>query len=161
MRHLWLLLAVLAACNGGSDTTDTSETGNPVCNTDNEDCGLGQNCGGEGINMLPGSDCIACHDGSDREAPEWTAAGTVFDDLYGSNTVSGATVRITDANATVTELVTSAQGNFRTTTAIVAPYEAEIEVDGVVVAMSAHQDDGSCNSCHACEGSAGGKLHTP
>ncbi len=157
MRHLGLVLAFLVACNG----SDTS--GNGECNTDNEECGLGQNCGGEDINMAPGSDCMACHDGSDNEAPAWTIAGTVFDDLNGSNAVSGATVRITDTDGAGTpiEMTTSAAGNFTSTAAIVAPYTAEIEVDGVVVAMAAHQTDGSCNSCHACGGSAGGKLHTP
>lgn len=158
MRRLALVI-LFAGCNGGVDTSDTSDPG--TCNTDNEACGVDQNCGGEGDNMLPGSDCIACHDGSDREAPEWTAAGTVYDDLYGSNAVQGATVRITDDDGAVIELVTGSAGNFRTSRSITAPYVAEVEVDGEIVAMAAHQDSGACNSCHQCEGAAGGKLHTP
>jgi hypothetical protein len=162
---MWLL-----ACGGGdgtdTDVTDTSETGDtgpaPECNTDNESCAP-HTCGGEGSNMLPGADCVSCHsrNSGEDEAPVWSVAGTAFADLYGGEPLSGATVRITDADGVVTELTTNRVGNFYTSAHVAKPYSAEIEVNGQIQSMSASQDEGGCNSCHACAGAAGGKLRGP
>ncbi len=153
-------LALLAACEnekgeGGGGTADDTST---ACNEANEDCSPGT-CGGEGGQMLPGADCLACHDGTNGEAGKFTAAGTVFSDLDGNDVVDGATVRITDADGNVVELTSNAAGNFYTSEALTFPISAEVELDGNVLAMSSAQQSGGCNACHACAGPAGGKLY--
>ena len=114
--------------------------------------------------MLPGANCLACHDGTNNEedeAPRFDAAGTAFLDLGGSEPVVGALVRITDANDVVVEMETNSAGNFYTTRTLVFPIDAEIEVDGTVRTMAASVGVGGCNACHACDGEAGGKLTGP
>lgn len=165
-------LLALVAC--GDPTKDDPAT---ACNEENEACGPDELCDGEGGEMLPGSDCLACHsagnlpddkaaapkassDGEDEEEL-FTAAGTVFADLDGTAPLSGAIVRITDADGAVVELTTNDVGNFYTSTPLTAPLSAEIEVDGEIVEMDTTPDEGACNSCHSCEGAAGGKLTGP
>jgi hypothetical protein len=160
------MLALLLACGippSGTTPPVTDDTSSFVCETKNEDCRPGT-CGGEGGKMLPGSDCLACHDGSNSgedEAPRFGAAGTAFVDLGGSDGLSGAIVRITDATDTVVELDTNSAGNFYSTRSLAFPITAEIEVDGTVRTMATSVDVGACNSCHACQGEAGGKLTAP
>jgi mono/diheme cytochrome c family protein len=104
--------------------------------------------------MHPGSDCIACHE-DEGEGPQYTVAGTVMgdladpDDCYG---VEGVTVRITDADDTVLELVTNAAGNFFTNEPVPGPYSVELELDGVSTVMVTPQTEGSCASCHTQDG---------
>jgi predicted small lipoprotein YifL len=152
---------------GGDDTSgggDDTDTGLAECNTDNEDCGPGT-CGGDGPTMLPGADCIACHSPGNFEEDEddafWSLAGTVFEDLLGSDGASGVTVRVTDADGKVVTLESNSAGNFYTTSSVTFPISAEVERDGVVKEMGTQPTTGACNSCHACEGSAGGKLYAP
>ena len=160
------MLILLLACGippSGTTPPVTDDTSSFVCDTKNEDCGPGR-CGGEGSKMLPGADCLACHDGSsggEDEAGRFGAAGTAFVDYGGSDGLSGALVRITDANDTVVEMQTNSAGNFYTNRNLVFPIDAEIEVNGTVLAMAASVDVGGCNSCHACAGAAGGKLTGP
>jgi hypothetical protein len=160
-----MLLFVLACGIPPSGTTPpvTDDSSPFVCDDKNENCGPGT-CGGEGARMLPGADCLACHNGTsseEDEQPRFGAAGTAFVDLGGSDGLSGALVRIIDANDTVVEMDTNSAGNFYTTRNIVFPIDAEIEVDGNVLSMAASVDVGACNSCHACNGAAGGKLTGP
>lgn len=178
-----LLFLTLVACSGGSDkgddssSTDTSDSGDTAdtsdsadttdtvdtaeCNTDNEECEPGS-CGGEGANMLPGSDCLSCHTrGGDEEAPTWYAGGTLFGDIDGSDGVSGATVHITDSEGTTVDLTTSREGNFYTSKHLVPPLSASVETDDGTVEMSGTVETGACNSCHSCEGEAGGKMYAP
>ena len=134
-----------------------------VCDAKNEDCAPGT-CGGEGARMLPGANCLACHDGTndeEDEAPRFDAAGTAFSDLGGGDALAGALVRITDANGDVVEIQTNSAGNFYTPQSLVFPIDAEIEVDGTVRTMAASVGVGGCNACHACDGEAGGKLTGP
>lgn len=178
MHRSILTLALLAlplslACGDkeGDDTgtsdggaTDGGTDGGVECDTTNEDCGPGS-CDGEGANMLPGSDCVACHSPGNFEEDEgdafWTAAGTVFVDDVGSDGKSGAIVRITDSTGSTVELATSSAGNFYTTDPLVPPLSAEVEVEGVVIEMGTEVETGACNSCHKCEGDAGAKLYAP
>lgn len=166
-------LLLLVACSGdpkpaddtadsGTDTAETGETADThTCNTANEDCGPGE-CGGEGINMLPGADCLACHtQGGDREAPPWTAGGTVFSDEWGTSGAGGAVVRITDSTGHTETLTAGSSGNFYTRATLVPPLTAEVETDAGVVAMAGEVSTGACNSCHRCDGEAGGKLYAP
>lgn len=181
-----LLVFIFAACgtkdggdtNGGTDTgetgdtgdsgTDTSDSGDSgvdtaVCNTDNEECAPGvSGCGGEGPDMLPGSDCISCHQrGGEEEAPTWTVGGTLYDDLYGTNGVRDAQVIITDADGNEEILDTSQTGNFFTSVRLIPPFSARVEFEGRTVEMVQTVETGACGSCHNCEGSAGGKLYAP
>ncbi len=144
--------------NGADDSGTTDE-----CNTANEDCGPGT-CSGEGSNMLPGSNCQSCHTQGlmpeDDEPDKWfSVAGTVFSDLAGSDGVSGVTVRVTDSEGTTVELTSSSAGNFKTTKALVPPLNAEVEYNGSTATMASEVSTGACNSCHNCDGPAGGKLH--
>jgi hypothetical protein len=155
------MLLLLIACGiPPSGTTRPIGDSGFWCDPKNEDCRSGT-CGGEGGSMLPGSDCLVCHKSGGGEGGRFTAAGTAFKDLGGSDGLSGATVRITDANDTVVELNTNGVGNFYTTKSLTFPLNAEIEVNGTVLAMVTPVDVGACNSCHACSGAAGGKLTGP
>lgn len=151
----------------GCATGDTGNDSSTTCDETNEACAPGT-CGGEGGEMLPGADCLACHDGSgggggeeDEEAPKFTAAGTAFADMDGTGPLSGATVRITDAGGTVVTLTTNSVGNFYTNEALTFPIDAEVEANGSTSTMASSVDVGGCNSCHACAGEAGGKLTGP
>ena len=160
---MFLLLVACGIPPSGTTPPVTDDSSTFVCDDKNEDCGPGT-CGGEGARMLPGADCLACHNGTSSEEEEqqrFGAAGTAFVDLGGSDGLSGALVRITDANNDVVELDTNSAGNFYTTSNFVFPIDAEIEVDGTVLAMTTSVDVGGCNSCHACNGAAGGKLTGP
>ena len=94
-----LLLPLLAGCPPAGDTgfTDTGECSSGVEWTSGNE---------ESPNMNPGQACIACH--ASGEGPEFTIAGTVMgdfadpDNCYG---VEGMTVRITDADGVVTEIL--------------------------------------------------------
>jgi hypothetical protein len=132
-----------------------------TCDDRNEQCSPGA-CGGEGGAMLPGSDCLSCHRaGGADEAPPWTAAGTVFSDVDGTDGLAGVTVRITGADDAVLELTTNAVGNFWTKAAIATPFHAEVADRAASAQMVAVQTTGACNSCHNCGGAAGGKLTVP
>lgn len=142
-----------------ADTTDTTDTTPAECNTDNEECALGvRGCGGEGPDMLPGADCIACHTGG--RIPAWSAGGTIFQDELGTVGLRGAIIRITDSSGGApVELTSSRSGNFYTRTALTPPLTVEVEFNGVVSQMGRQVDTGACNTCHTCDGEAGGKLH--
>lgn len=169
---LSVFLFLLSAC-GGPAATDpltgttggtggtTTTTQNVDCDTGNEACDVGT-CDGNGSEMLPGANCINCHvEGGDPGAPAWTAAGTVFKDIDGSKGLKGAIVRITDSVGTVRELISNDVGNFYNTTDLIPPLTAEIEKGGQIVKMSREVQHGACNACHACDGTAGGKLYGP
>ena len=153
MRHV-LPLLLIAACGDFGDDPNTA------CNEANEGCGPGD-CGGEGATMLPGADCLACHDTAGEEGGLFTAAGTVFTDADGTDGLADVIVRITDADGNVVELTSNSVGNFYTRDDLVFPIDAEVEIDGEVHAMATAVDTGACSDCHACEGAAGGKLYAP
>lgn len=147
-------VVVMGGCDG-------AETPGPTGN-----CAIGEwKEGDEGAPLMnPGQDCITCH--VDNEGPDYTSAGTVMeeydvaDNCFG---VSGITVRITDANGAVIELLTNNAGNFFTREAIATPYNAEVELDGVVVAMATAQEEPNCMTCHLSVGLNGapGRIKAP
>ncbi|MFZ5482174.1 MAG: hypothetical protein ACOZNI_35765 [Myxococcota bacterium] len=167
-----LLIALLAGCPPTGEWPDSGKDDTGTCNTDNEDCAPSV-CGGEGATMLPGADCLACHTagnlvddkgvakGSDDGDKLWSAGGTVFADLEGTEGVAGAIVRITDADGQIVTLTSNRVGNFYTALPLTFPIAAEVERDGEIYAMQTPQDSGACNSCHRCDGAAGGKLFAP
>ena len=169
------------AYSGGADDPSTT------CNEDNEGCSQ-STCGGDGENMLPGSDCLTCHspgagggrdedDESDEgpdddswdptpsvkddDAPPFTAGGTVYRDRDGSGGVSGAIVRITGADGDVQEIDTASSGNFFTERSIAWPAFVEVEDNGQVVEMFTALTDGACNDYHRGDGEGGGKVFGP
>ena len=168
-----LFLLTFFACSDGKTGTDTAaqdtsqdtdtDTADPTCNIDNEECAPGvSGCGGEGANMLPGSDCLECHSrGGDNEAPVWSAGGTLYSDIFGTSKVSGAIVRITDSTGSTVELTSSSKGNFYTSRTLTPPLSVEVETDAGTVAMGRTVETGACNSCHKCDGEAGGKMYEP
>lgn len=186
MHRFVILSLFLAACGGGSVGIDTSgkDTGSgdsgsgggggggggggdtdtgppPECNTDNEDCRPGT-CEDHGSpSMLPGSDCLECHDGSDHEAPKWSAAGTIFVDEYGTDALNNATVTITDSKGTTATAKSNSSGNFYTDDKLTPPLSVVVSVGGTDIAMSQDVSTGACDSCHKCDGEAGGKLYGP
>ena len=145
---------------GGGDDGGGGETGvlSGDCDASNEDCGPGT-CGGEGSTMLPGANCLSCHTGG--EQGRFTIAGTVFADLDGTAPASGVTVTIRDANDDVVTLDSNRVGNFYSSASLAFPITASVEADGATLEMASAVSTAACNSCHQCDGAAGGKLHAP
>lgn len=174
MRNVLLgLFLLLGACDqsagdgGDTDAVTDGTTGGDTdllgeCDTTHETCAEGvPGCGGRGDFMLPGSNCLECHKPGSREAPTWTAGGTIFTDASGLKAAKNVTVTITDATDKVVTLTSNTAGNFYTTRSLTFPIDVEVEKGGVKRAMATSVDDGGCNSCHSCEGAAGGKLYAP
>lgn len=149
--------------DGTSDTdiagADTDLLGE--CDTTNESCAEGEpGCRGEGATMLPGADCLACH-GPTGRAPTWTAGGTIFTDASGLRAAKNVTITLTDDAGKVVTMTSNGVGNFYTTKSLKFPINVDIEKGGVKKSMASAVDDGGCNSCHSCDGAAGGKLYAP
>lgn len=143
--------------DSGTTTTPTGD-----CNTDNEECAPRVCEAEESPDMLPGSDCMACHSrGGDDEADPWSVGGTLYTDIWGAAGAGGATVRVTDSTGTTLTLRTRGSGNFYSEDRLVPPLTAEVETDAGILRMSAEIETGACNSCHRCGGEAGGKLYAP
>ncbi len=175
MPHPFAFLSLLTACNGAVDSAagkgaSNSDSALPQhstenCNIDNENCAEGERgCRGEGSDMLPGANCQACHSGSTGERGEpatWTAAGTIFRDIDGLEGADNAIVHITDATGKTINVDSHRSGNFYTSRTLTPPLTVEIETADGTLAMKKAVDTGACNSCHRCEGEAGGKLYAP
>jgi hypothetical protein len=97
--------------------------------------------------MLPGEDCLACHDGNG--VTRFSAAGTW--------TGPGLSVRLVDAKGTAVDgskeptLVTNAAGNFYTTAPLVLPLQSA-SVGGRTMSQPPYS---GCNSCHPRGADAG------
>lgn len=171
----WCALVVLGACDpgktdagtdDGSADTDTIAADTDVlaeCVPTHEECAPGvAGCFGEGDFMLPGSNCLACHSpGGLLGAPTWTAGGTIFTDAAGVKAAKNVEIKITDANDQVVTLTSNSSGNFYTGRALAFPIQVDVTKGGVTRSMATAVDEGGCNSCHSCEGAAGGKLFEP
>jgi hypothetical protein len=85
------------------------------------------------------------------------------DDETNCDGVADVIVRVTDSAGVVHEVVSSGAGNLFTNETIPTPYTAQIERDGVVVAMASAQTDVSCNTRHTASGDGGasGRLVAP
>jgi len=154
---LCCLLLSLSACGAGGYPDDPAT----ACNEANEGCGP-NDCNGEGSQMLPGSDCLACHTaGSSGEGGDFSYGGTAFVDIDGTAPLVGATVRIIGNDGTSFETTTNDAGNFYGTQALSFPILAEIDVDGQTKAMVTPVSTGACSTCHMCGGTSGGKLYAP
>lgn len=153
-----------AGGSGGSGSTSDPFGAPPTCTSGN----YWQAYGDDGSStMRPGEACISCHASSGGEAPQFSAAGTVFptghepNDCYGAH--GGATVVITDANGVDHDLPVNSAGNFSTSAALAFPIHAKVVANGQERAMVAAQATGDCNTCHTQDGANGapGRIALP
>lgn len=98
--------------------------------------------------MLPGSNCISCHDGS-GEASRFTAAGTVYarGDAAANEGLAGATVTLVGSGGgqTVT-LTTNSAGNFFTGAPLTPPIAVTVALGADTAGMAGATGD--CAACH-------------
>ena len=106
-----------------------------------------------------GASCLGCHNQPQGTSGPFTLAGTLYTAAGSTTTIAGATIRVTDANGVTTRLVTAANGNFWTTSAVAYPvHVAASQCPSTTAMVSAVQSSGaSCNSCH----SSGSRIHLP
>ena len=129
--------------------------------------------------MMPGSDCLSCHQPSMRSArsrltdsdePDgYVVAGTVYaaehepSDCLG---VEGVLIRITDARGQVIERVSNRAGNFYIKSSkyrLSLPFTAVISAKGRTRKMEHAECLTSCNTCHTASGMSGapGRILLP
>jgi len=120
--------------------------------------------------MHPGGDCVGCHAArGGREAPAFTIAGTVMNDLKDDTDCGGIAnviVEVTDAAHNVHTMTTNAAGNFSLRTPevpLALPFTVKLTLDGKEREMLTPQSDGSCVTCHTPEGKNGapGRILAP
>lgn len=107
-----------------------------------------------------GRPCLNCHDGNGG-APEFAAAGTVFDGAKGAASVE---VRVVGDDGVARSAFTDADGNFffrASTQGLVFPALAGARDDGATKLMSSRATKGNCNECHSIAGGAGRLVVTP
>ena len=122
-----------------------------------------------GPTMRPGFNCLSCHqDGfGDEEAPEFSAAGTVFEspDSDHCDGVEGVKVFLTGADGNEIELTTNSAGNFWTREPLMDPGPGpRIEFEGRSISMGRDlPSTPACNACHSNPPLAGapGKIFIP
>jgi hypothetical protein len=143
MRSLFIrcalgLVGMVAGCSG-----ETSDAAPYECSLEAPEWGHG------GELMLPGTDCISCHQegGSAADSP-FTVAGTVFMTDDCPEPVQGAVVHLVDADGVARDLSANEVGNFFTSEPLAMPLEVSVEYQGVVVDKPRPLNAGSCNMCH-------------
>ena len=110
----------------------------------------------DGPLMDAGENCQGCHGETgplylgeeQREAKEWTVAGTVFDAKNPATGSEGAQVQITDAQGFSFSLRANLAGNFYTRESVSFPLHACIAKNGQTVCQQSPVTSGSCNACH-------------
>ena len=102
----------------------------------------------------------ACHNHG------FTLAGTLYSSATGGSAVSGASITVKDATGHTFDIVTQANGNFYTSTAVQFPVtvyasECEISQTSEVMTASLQSTDRGCNKvgCHTPSGQ--GRIHLP
>ncbi len=174
-----LIMSLAVACSDDSKSPSPVDTGNPkkdtggkLADTGGTKTDLGKQPDGKAtqadssalcippatggpIGMNDGQDCTSCHNGS--KAFKITLGGTLYDSS-GTSVVAGATVRITDKNGTVKNLVTGSKGNFYTTDPITFPAKVMVSKCPDSATMPTEISAGGCASCH---GVSTGKIHLP
>lgn len=104
----------------------------------------------------PGRPCLNCH-GAGGDAPRFSLAGTVFDDIASTTPVVGATIRIVDADGKELRLVTQRNGNFYTREAVAFPLQVAASLCPDLLPMGSRVRQGNCNGCHR----AGSRIYIP
>ena len=117
----------------------------------------------QGPSMLPGQDCLSCHNG--QTAPQWTVAGTVFSDPNApvEAGMPDAQVIITDSTQHTLTLLTNSVGNFYTAEVLAFPLTVKIQRGTWLMEMQSQPGQGSCNTCHSIGNGNGapGRLFIP
>jgi hypothetical protein len=121
--------------------------------------------------MNPGRSCIGCHveNNDAAQAPFYTAAGTVMQDLHDGDDCAGApelTVILTDADGTEWPMPGNSVGSFwlAPDSPVAMPYTARIvDLAGNERVKQDPVSDGDCASCHTQDGANGapGRLLPP
>jgi len=105
-----------------------------------------------------GKNCLTsgCH--SDGKEHAFSVGGTIYDDIYGTNARSGATIKVTDANGKSVLLTSDNLGNFYSERNLTTPLTISASYRGRTVTMPISASDGGCNSdgCHTT--SAEGRI---
>jgi hypothetical protein len=97
----------------------------------------------------PGQPCLLCHDGDIGDPPQFTVAGTVFDDPVDLDGADGITVTMTDANDSMYEATTNAAGNFYVTPDQWNPtFPLHVSLSNGLVMSSEIGRNGACAFCH-------------
>ncbi len=141
-RSICLLLPILMACGGTDDEDDVEQS----CDTTELDWGRG------GEAMLPGTDCLGCHQQGGKANSVFTVAGTVMTSSTCPTAVKGATVMITDNGGSSFELLSNEVGNFFSSDPVQLPLTVSVQLDGAIYEMASPSPQGSCGACHS-EGS--------
>jgi hypothetical protein len=137
------ILLGLAACDAALPESEEDA----ACAVERPEWGHG------GDLMLPGTDCLSCHQAGGHAADSpFTVAGTVFRDATCAEPVSGALVHVVDGDGLALALETNEAGNFFTDEALVMPVEISVEHGGGVLRKPMAAGLGSCNACHVPEG---------
>jgi hypothetical protein len=108
-----------------------------------------------------GQDCMGCHATGGGEAPRFLFGGTLYNGSGAA--VSGAEVRVVDANGTGYSVYTASNGNFyQTGGGLATPAHAGARNASGSELMVSSLTNGGCNSCH-CTGSscATTRIHLP
>ena len=164
-----LLFVVLCGCTVGS-TSQSSTTGDDDGQPDassgvlpdggsNPDASSGFQCRnqqpltsvGDGHHH-PGENCLnSCHNHG------FTLAGTMTTSTTSTTPFVGASVTVKDANGHTFDMVTQANGNFYTSSAVTFPITITASACPSIHAMTSTVTAGGCNKtgCHAATGGAG------
>ena len=145
-------LAVLVGCGASARDTDAAPTG---------DGATAQEAGGDGPACIPapapgpsahnvGQDCLSCH-------PTFGAAGSIYSDAAGTQTLGAVTVRILDHDGVTHDSVTCGCGNFIVRDTVAFPATLFVSKCPDTAVMVGEITYGGCNSCHA----AGNRVHLP
>ncbi len=139
----------LTAC-GGTQSNTTCSVSNAFALEPNEKTGP---------EMRPGNNCLRCHvaTGSAKNRP-FSFGGTIFakpdDALCGG--VAGVTVKVTDKNGKVVEVVSNAVGNVYSAEPLEQPLSIEATFQGRTRKMPVTTPTGGCALCHSFPDKTGG-----
>ena len=100
----------------------------------------------------PGQNCLnGCHNHG------FTLAGTMTTTATSTTPLVGASITVKDANGKTFDMVTQANGNFYTKTAVAFPVTVIASACPSVHQMNASVTNGGCNrtGCHSATGGAG------
>lgn len=167
----WLALSIAAlawpACggdeDGSGDPVDASEDGAEPADAEvngADDAGVdaAPNCIPEQTPTVSphysGRDCMDCHGISARD---FTAAGTVYTDAWGTAPVAGATVVLEAPDGSEVYAITADNGNFSTAEPLAASFSKRVTRCPYDVLAESPVSSGACNSCHT----AGNRIHLP
>lgn len=156
---LLLAASALVAFVGCVPASDDDDSGTPPpveglaedCATDGFDWGRGAGL------MLPGTDCLSCHQEGGHAVNAFSAGGTVFARPDCPEPRPGAIVHIQDDEGTELDLPVNEVGNFWSTDPLAPPFIVEVEFDGETAYKDFEVDSLSCNECHQV-GAEGGLV---